>query len=264
MSSKKPQEAVSGSYTPLPHALVDSVAYMGASDRAKAMLIELIRQHNARNNGHLHLAIGWLRKRGWTSTRAIQLAKAELLARGLAKLTRRGGLNAGPDRYALTWLPISNYAGLDIRPGDYAPGAWRFADPPPVMSARQPPPPATRTKKRKPRSDSENSAIPVLGTASTLTVPVVRTKRAIIAAPTVLTPGNNEVTSSLPISVRRHGTPGAPPRIHADPWAKFCKARRFSPPYRLAVINHYDNWCLSAMPDSHEKRARKGTQHEPA
>lgn len=261
--STKPQEAVSGSYTPLPHAVLDSMAFMGASDRAKAMLIELIRQHNGRNNGQLQLSIGWLRTRGWKSTSAIQLAKAELVDRGLAVLTRRGGLNAGPDRYALTWLTISDYAGLDIRQGDYAPGAWRFADPPPVMSARQPPPPATRSKKRKPRSGSENSTVPVAGTASMPAVPVAGTKNANFAAPAVPTAGNNEVTSSIPTSVRGQNTAGASPHRPADPWAKFRTARRFHPPYRLADIHRGDDSWLAAMLDSHNTRTRKGTQHAP-
>ncbi len=236
-NSKKPQEAVSGSYTPLPHALLDSMAFMGASDRAKAMLLELVRQHSGRNNGHLHLAIGWLRKRGWKSTSAIQLAKAELVERGLAVLTSRGGLNAGPDRYALTWLPISNHIGLsEVTPRTYAPGAWRFADPPPVLSNRKPPPPNNR-KKRAERSDSRNSSVPVAGTASMLTIPVVGTKRAVLGCSTVPTTGNNEVTSSLPTSVRHHGTPGASPRIAADPWEKFRNPRRFAPPFRLVGIS---------------------------
>jgi hypothetical protein len=226
MSKRKPAEAVSGSYTPLPHALLDSLAFMGASDRAKVMILELLRQHNGRNNGQLQLSVGWLRKRGWTSTRAIQLAKVELQERGLALLTKRGGLNAGPDRYALTWLNVSDYAGLDLKPGTFAPGAWRFTDPLPVMSKRVPPPPESRTKKRKVSSGSENSAVPVLGPVSALTVPVARTKTALFAVSTVPTTGNNEVTSSLRAAVPGHGTPGT--SLHPiDRWAKFRTPRRF-------------------------------------
>ena len=195
-ASKKPLEAVSGSYTPFPHAVLDSLAFMGASDRAKAMLCELMRQHNTRNNGHLHLAVGWLRKRGWKSTSAIQLAKAELVARGLAMLTSRGGLNAGPDRYALTWLPICDHTGLsEVTPSTYAPGAWRFADPPPVLSNRKAPPPDNR-KKRDERTDSRNSTVPVDGTASPPTVPAAGTKTPVFGCSTVPAVGNNEVTSS--------------------------------------------------------------------
>ncbi len=222
--SAKPQEAVSGSYTPLPHALLDSVAFMGASDRAKAMLLELVRQHSGRNNGHLQLAVNWLRKRGWKSTSGIQLAKAELVARGLAVLTSRGGLNAGPDRFALTWLPISDYTGLsEVTSRTYAPGAWRFADPPPILSNRTPPPPNNR-KKRIERSDCRNSAVPVEGTASPLTVPAYGTKKAVFTPPTVPAYGNNEVTSSLPSfcsAVGGRKTARAPNFAHLHPGLTF-------------------------------------------
>lgn len=193
----KPQEAVSGSYTPLPHALLDSTAFMGASTRAKAMLLELVRQHNGRNNGHLQLSVGWLRKRGWSSTSAIQLAKAELLKRDLAILTKRGGLNAGPDYYALTWLPIGDYSGLDLKQGSYAPGAWRFADPLPVMTNRKTPAPNTRGKKREASSDARNSTVPIAGTGRATTVPAYGTKTPRLCMSTVPSTGNNEVTSSL-------------------------------------------------------------------
>lgn len=234
---KKPLEAVSGSFTPLPHALLDSVAFMGASDRAKALLLELIRQHNGRNNGQMQLSIGWLRKRGWTSASAIQLAKSELLERGLAILTKRGGLNAGPDRYAVTWLNISDYAGLDLKQGTFAPGAWRFADPPPVMSKRQPPPPESRTKKRKASSGSENSTVPVLGPVSAPTVPVVGTKTALFAVAAVPATGNNEVTSSLPADVCGHGTPGTPPRTLAASGWEFTERAISADEQRRCIVN---------------------------
>ncbi len=197
MKRKQPTEAVAGSYTPLPHALLDSTAFMGASDRCKCMMLELMRQHSGRNNGQLQLAVGWLKKRGWKSVDAIQKAKAELVERGLALMTKKGGLNIGPDRWALTWLAITDFSNLDIRPGSYAPGAWRFADPLPVMSKRTAPPPNTR-KKREASSGVRNSTVPVRGTASTLTVPAYGTKKVVFDGSTVPAYGNNEVTSSLP------------------------------------------------------------------
>lgn len=80
---KKPQEAVSGRYTPVPHEVLDSAAFQGASTRAKAMLLELLRQHNGGNNGHLQLSLHWLKTRGWNSADQIQKAKVELLKRKL-------------------------------------------------------------------------------------------------------------------------------------------------------------------------------------
>lgn len=177
----KPREAVSGSYTPVPHALLDSAAFLGCSDRAKAMLFELLRQHNGRNNGRHQLAVGWLRKeRGWKSTRKIQQAKVELIDRGLIVKTRYGGLNAGPDLYALTWLPISDYRGLDIKVGSYHPGQWRMLDPLPVMT------------KRTTHSAGENGAVPRLGMVVSPPVPPVGTKTPVSEVPTVPPVGNNE------------------------------------------------------------------------
>jgi hypothetical protein len=177
MARKKPPEQVSGRYTAVPHAVLDSVAYMGASYPAKALLLELMRQHTGANNGHLQLATSWLKTRGWTSIGVIQRAKQELGARNLVIRTRLGGLNAGPDLWALTWLPVSDYLGLDLRHGHYQPGAWnRFtADP----------------KKQKSHSVKQNSAIPLAGTATVLTIPFNGTKTALLTAPAIPANGNN-------------------------------------------------------------------------
>lgn len=121
-------ELYEGRYTPMPHAVLDSAAFTGASTRAKALLLELIRQHNGRNNGYLQLTATWLKRRGWASMDQIQKAKLELQQRGLILKTKQGGLHAGPDWYALTWLKISDYNGLDIRHGSYYPGLWREMD----------------------------------------------------------------------------------------------------------------------------------------
>lgn len=126
---------MSGSYTPLVHAVLDSAALMGASHTARSLLLELMRQHTGSNNGHLHLAQGWLGKRGWKSGDTIQRAKVELLQRELIVQTRQGGLNAGPCLFALTWLPIANFVGLELRPSEYHKGAWHFLDKmPPVRN----------------------------------------------------------------------------------------------------------------------------------
>lgn len=127
--SKKPPEAVTGRYTPAPHSLLDSVAFMGASHQTRSLLFELMRQHDGKNNGQLHLSTKWLRDRGWRSNDGIQKAKAEALERGLIIKTREGGLNAGPDRFAMTWLAIGNFVGLDIGPSTYHPGAYLLMGP---------------------------------------------------------------------------------------------------------------------------------------
>lgn len=62
---KKPPEAVNGSYAAVPHKLLDSAAFIGATDRAKSLLYALMRQHNGSNNGRLQLTSKWLSEHGW-------------------------------------------------------------------------------------------------------------------------------------------------------------------------------------------------------
>lgn len=122
---KKPIEAVRGLYSAIPHSVLDSVALRGASHTARSLLLELMRQHNGQNNGQLHLAEGWLKRRGWSSSsEVIQRAKLELMERNLIIKTRQGGLYIGPDRFAVTWLHISDFTGLEISRRTYHPGAW--------------------------------------------------------------------------------------------------------------------------------------------
>lgn len=182
MGRKKPPELVTGRYGAMPHAVLDSAAFMGASHPAKALLFELLRQHTGANNGHLQLATSWLKARGWTSADVIQRAKVELVARNLLIRTRLGGLNAGPDLWALPWLPISDYTGLDMRQGEYQPGAWhRFVAP----------------EKQKTHTASRNSAVPSHGTGTASAIPGDGTKTALLTASAIPGDGNN-VSNHVP------------------------------------------------------------------
>jgi len=182
---KKPIESVSRSYTPLVHAVLDSVAYKGASYTAKALLNEVMRQHTGSNNGHLQLSTKWLYTRGWKSAGTIQKAKKELIERGLIVKTRQGGLNAGADQFALTWVDISNFIGLDIRRMDYHKGAWTFMDKLPIR------------EKHKLSSEKQNGSVPESGTAQRSSVPKSGTKKAVFDANSVPKSRNNEC---LPLS----------------------------------------------------------------
>lgn len=135
---KKPDEAVRGRYAALPHAVLDSPAYTGASIAAKALLNEVARQHNGTNNGRLHLSHKWLAPRGWQSKSTVEKARTELIERGLIVQTKQGGLFVGASWHALTWLPILNHVGLETSPSTYHPGGWQFCDLPPT--ARRKPP----------------------------------------------------------------------------------------------------------------------------
>lgn len=137
-SKKKLPETVRGAYSVIPHAVLDSNAFTGASLKAKALLYDLIRQLNGYNNGHLQLTTSWLKKRGWNSNDTIQSAKNELIERGLAIQTRQGGRNLYCSWYAVTWIPISNFTGLDIRKNDYHPGKWHFMDNLPMTKIKIP------------------------------------------------------------------------------------------------------------------------------
>jgi hypothetical protein len=125
---KRPVEAIDGMYGAIPHAVMDGAAFRESPYPAKALLFELMRQHSGANNGHLHLAFSWLHSRGWTSRDVIQRAKGNLIERHLIIQTRQGGLNIDASRFAVTWLDISNFVGLDIAAKDYHKGAWAFLD----------------------------------------------------------------------------------------------------------------------------------------
>jgi hypothetical protein len=70
--------------------------------------------HTGANNGHLCLTLSALSSYGWTSNRKLAAAKNQLLEVGLLVQTRQGGLGIGPSLYALGWLGISRWDGLDI------------------------------------------------------------------------------------------------------------------------------------------------------
>jgi hypothetical protein len=190
--NRKPVESVTGSYTPLVHVVLDSVAMKGASHTARSLLLELLRQHTGGNNGHLHLAQGWLRKRGWKSGDTIQRAKRELIERNLIVQTKQGGLNAGPCRFALTWLPIANFVGLELRPAEYHKGAWHFMDALPPM------------QKREGSSVSRTGASPPHGSAESRASPPDGSRTALSGNATSPPDGNNEC---LPLPPRRTTAP---------------------------------------------------------
>lgn len=185
MARKQAPEQVSGRFAGLPHAVMDSTAFAGATYPARSLLLELIRQHNGGNNGHFQLAWGWLRRRGWKSADVIQRAKAELITRQLAIKTRLGGLNAGPDLWAVTWLPISDYVGLnEVSAKTFHPGAWHFLNPPMPIP------------KRDEHSGLRNSSAPSNGLADPLTAPSNGTKTVLSELVTAPSNGNNEVTNA--------------------------------------------------------------------
>ena len=113
--SKRPPEAPSGPFFALPHSVLDSGAWIACSPAAKALLMELCRQHNGRNNGHLHLSRTWLAPRGWGRPATVNKLRNELISMRLIIQTRHGGLNNGSHWFALTWLPIRKRGAVASR-----------------------------------------------------------------------------------------------------------------------------------------------------
>lgn len=184
--SERAPERIAGGYAGIPHAVLDSAAFTGASLRAKALLFEVMRQHNGQNNGHMQLTLSWLKKRGWRSADQATQAAAELIERQLIVQTRQGGLNIGPNWYALSWHSISNFIGLDITSREYHPGRWGLCNLPPA-SRRKPP-----SKKRVCSSVEQTRTAPAIGTEPSNTIPASGAKSASLDDPPVPTAGHNE------------------------------------------------------------------------
>lgn len=104
--------------------MLDSQAWIDCSAPAKALLLELCRQHNGSSNGRLHLSRAWLAPRGWSRPATVNKLRDELLSLRLILQTRHGGLNNGAHWFALTWLQVTNFVDLNITAHDYHPGAY--------------------------------------------------------------------------------------------------------------------------------------------
>jgi hypothetical protein len=188
MAKKKPPEAVSGTYTAISHRVLDSHAFMGASHIARSLLFDLMRQHNGRNNGHIQATNAWLKQRGWASVDVIFKARNELIERGLIVLTKQGGRNIGASLYALTWMTISDFIGLDLRRDHFQQGVWARLDSEPL------------TKKRGTRSVPRNSTVPSHGAASLGAAPSDGTKPAPFGGFTVPPDGKDVLPMYPPLA----------------------------------------------------------------
>lgn len=162
-------EFISGGYAAIPWTVLDSISFKGASDKARALLFALMRQHNGNNNGRLHLSKKWLYEHGWTCHENNAKSRNELITRGLIVQTKWGGLNMGTDWFALTWYDINNYVGLDITAKGYSRGAYQLCNLAPTPR-RKPP-----NKKLVLTNDCNRlvpTTVPVTQSHGTTTVPI--------------------------------------------------------------------------------------------
>jgi len=67
-----------------------------------------------------------MRKRGWNSNQQLSKALKELIDKNLIMQTKQGGLNIGPNLYAITWQPIHECKGkLDVNPTTHPPRSFK-------------------------------------------------------------------------------------------------------------------------------------------
>lgn len=178
-------ESISGGYAAIPWTVLDSNSFKGASEKAKALLFALMRQHNGINNGHLHLAKDWLYKQGWTCHENNSKARNELIDRGLIVQTKWGGLNMGANQFALTWYDITNYVGLDITAKGYSRGAYLLCNLAPTPR-RKPP-----VIKQNARTDDRTSPVPTTAPVKQFTGTTTVPKTALLEQSAGTTTENN-------------------------------------------------------------------------
>ena len=106
--------------------LLDCEDFISLKGNSIKLLIDLGSQFNGYNNGDLCASLSVMRKRGWNSNQQLAKALKELLERNLIVQTKQGGLNLGPNLYAITWQPIDECNGkLDANPTTVAPRSFR-------------------------------------------------------------------------------------------------------------------------------------------
>lgn len=104
-------------YLHLHKRLLNCPDFIALKGNSMKLLIDIASQYNGFNNGDLCAAMTVLKKRGWTSNQQRQKALNEILDRNLIMQTKQGGLNLGPNLYAITWQPIDECGGkLDVEP----------------------------------------------------------------------------------------------------------------------------------------------------
>jgi len=106
--------------------LLECQDFISLKGNSIKLLIDLGYQYNGYNNGDLCASLSIMRKRGWNSNQQLAKALKELLERNLIVQTKQGGLNLGPNLYAITWQPIDECNGkLDANPTTVAPRSFR-------------------------------------------------------------------------------------------------------------------------------------------
>lgn len=120
---QKPKPRTSHPYIGLEHRVFDSPAFCDLKPSSVVVLLAIMRQLTATNNGHLQATFSWCSKFGIGSEHTLQGAIADLIAHGLIYRTRSHGANGTWARYAVTWQPIKDKTELFL--DGFVPNAWR-------------------------------------------------------------------------------------------------------------------------------------------
>lgn len=114
-------------YAAIEHRVIDSPAFADLTPSAVKLLVILVRQLTADNNGRLQATYSYVSKLGMGSQHTISRAIQELIAHGLIYRARSGGYQQGAAQYAVTWLPIKQREGLFL--DGFKSCAWRDWEP---------------------------------------------------------------------------------------------------------------------------------------
>jgi hypothetical protein len=112
-STRKSKNPFGERFAGLPHDVIDSAAYLALSKVERALLVEMVRQYNGKNNGQLRCNVRKLVVRGFSSAGTLHRAKKMLIAAGFIYETCAGGRPAKASWYALTWRPLDRHGRFD-------------------------------------------------------------------------------------------------------------------------------------------------------
>ena len=108
-------------YLNLHRPLLDCDDFISLKGNSIKLLIDIAQQYNGYNNGDLCASLSIMKKRGWNSNQQLSKALKELIDKNLIMQTKQGGLNIGPNLYAITWQPIDDCKGkLDVKPTTFS------------------------------------------------------------------------------------------------------------------------------------------------
>lgn len=113
----------------LPHAVLDSQAFLNLSAPATRLLLDIARQYTGSNNGRLVACMSALSSRGWTSNDTLTRARRQLEAVGLLFQTRMGARPNKAAWFALTWFGLDWCSEMEIRPESFPRGQYARKEP---------------------------------------------------------------------------------------------------------------------------------------